>query len=160
MRSFVNYFIKNEIAANLIMVALIILGLIGLGSMKSTFFPAQAEKIINITAILPGASPEEIEEGIVNKIEEALKGVTGIEQVTSVSSENSGRVTIEINTDNQIDLVLEDVKNSVSGINSFPANMESPIIFKRENIGNVMTFAMSGDVDLKVLKKKAREVEV
>jgi len=90
MRSIVKYFIKNEIAGNILMILLFILGLVGLSQMKTTFFPEVESRLISIQAVYPGSSPEEIEEGIVSKIEENLKGLTGIERVTSV--ENLGRV--------------------------------------------------------------------
>ncbi|GJM34710.1 MAG: multidrug transporter AcrB [Saprospiraceae bacterium] len=159
MRNFINYFIKYPVAANLLMFGLLILGLVGMRSMKSTFFPEVESRIINIQAIYPGASPEEIEEGIVKKIEENLKGLTGVERYTSVSSENSGVITIEVFKGYDTDIILQDVKNAVDRINSFPVGMEPPIIFKRENLGFAISFAISGDVDLKTLKRYGREVE-
>src|SRR5210317_2060870 len=96
MKSVVRYFIKNPIAANMLMFALFAMGLVGYKNMKSTFFPETPSKIISIQLVYPGASPEEMEEGVVTKIEENLKGVTGVERVTSTSSENSGIVTVEV----------------------------------------------------------------
>ncbi len=159
MKGLINYFIKFPIAANLLMFALLILGLAGLLNMKSTFFPETESRIISIRVIYPGSSPEEIEEGIVNKIEENLKGVTGVERFTSVSSENSGSVTVEVFQGYDTDIVLQDVKNAVDQISSFPVGMEPPIIYKLENLGQAITFSLSGDVDLRTLKRFGREVE-
>mgnify|MGYP000860783475 CR=1 FL=1 len=159
MRGFIQYFIKNPIASNLVMFGLLLLGVFGMQNMKSTFFPEIESRIINIQVIYPGASPEEIEEGVVTKIEENLKGLTGIEKYTSVSSENSGIVTVELARGYDIDIILQDVKNAVDRINSFPIGMEKPVIFKIESLGEAISFAISGEVDLMALKNFGRQVE-
>lgn len=159
MTSLVRYFIKNPIAANLLMFAILILGVVGSLSLKSTFFPDFPSRTISIQLIYPGASPEEIEEGVVNKIEENLIGVTGIDRFTSESKENSGSITVEVEQGYNTDLVLDDVKNAVDRISSFPGGLEPPVVYKRENLGRAITFAISGDVDLTALKRYARRVE-
>jgi multidrug efflux pump subunit AcrB len=160
VRGFISYFIKYPVAANLLMFGLLIMGLLSLLQMKSTFFPEFPSRVINIQVIYPGASPEEVEEGIVNKIEENLKGLTGVERYTSVSSENSGTVTVEVLKGYDTDLILQDVKNEVDRINSFPVGMEPPVIFKQEQLGRAITFALSGEgVNLGALKATARQVE-
>lgn len=159
MRSIINYFIKYEIAANLLMVAIVIMGIAGAMNMKSTFFPEVESRIITIQIVYPGSSPEEIEEGVINKIEENLKGLTGVERVTSVSSENAGSVTVEVARGYDTDVILQDVKNAVDRINSFPVDMEPAVIYKRENLGFAISFSISGNVDLKTLKQYGRKVE-
>ncbi len=159
MRSLITYFIKYPIAGNLLMVAIFILGIFGLLNMKSTFFPEVESRMITIQTVYPGASPEEIEEGIVLKIEENLKGITGIERVTSVSRENSGIVNVEVLKGYKTDVILQDVKNAVDQISSFPASMEPPTIYKQENLGFSISFSISGDVDLETLKTYSRRVE-
>ena len=159
MTSLINYFIKHSIAANLLMVSLFVLGIVGMLGMKSTFFPEVESRIISIQAIYPGASPEEVEEGIVNKIEENLKGLTGVERVTSTSSENTGSIQVEVFKGYDTDIILQDVKNAVDRIPSFPVGMEPPVIYKRESLGFGISFALSGDVDLKTLKRYGRKVE-
>ena len=159
MKRFINYFIKYPIAANLIMFGILILGIVGGLGMKSTFFPEVESRNISIQLVYPGASPEEIEEGIINKIEENLKGVTGVERYTSVSAENSGTVTVEVFKGYDTDVVLQDVKNAVDRISSFPVGMEPAVVYKRENLGFAISFAISGDVDLKTLKRYGRKAE-
>lgn len=159
MKSVIKYFITYPVAANLLMFALLIMGVAGLLNMKSTFFPEVESRIISIQLTYPGASPEEIEEGVVNKIEENLKGVTGVERVTSVSRENSGTVTVEVFKGYDTDEVLQDVKNAVDRIASFPVGLEPAVIYKQENLGRAINFAISGNVDLKTLKRYARRVE-
>ena len=152
MKSIVTYFIKYPIASNLLMVSIFILGIFGMYNMKSTFFPEVESRIISIQAVYPGSSPEEIEEGIVSKIEENLKGLTGVERTTSISSENLGTVTVEVERGYNTNVVLEDVKNAVDQINSFPDGMEPVTVFRQENLGFAISFALSGDVDLATLK--------
>ena len=159
MRGFINYFIQYPVAANLIMFGLVILGFFGFQKMKSTYFPETPSRNINIQIVYPGASPEEIEEGIINKIEENLKGLTGVERYTSVSSENSGSVSVEVQREYEAEVILQDVKNAVDRISSFPAGMEPPVIFKVEPLGRGISFSISGDVDLRTLKLYARQAE-
>ena len=96
MRNLITYFIKYPVAGNTIMVLIMIFGWFGLQSWKKNFFPVSESRIVKIETTYPGSAPEEIEKGIVLKIENNLRGVTGIEQVSSVSSENSGVITIEV----------------------------------------------------------------
>lgn len=159
MRGFINYFIKYGVAANLLMVGLLILGVVSIFSIKSTFFPETESRIISIQIVYPGASPEEIEEGVISKIEENLKGLTGVERYTSVSSENSGVVTVEVFKGYDTDVILQDVKNAVDRINSFPVGMEPAVVYKQEFLGFAVNFALSGEVDLRTLKRYGRQVE-
>ncbi|MEM9897131.1 MAG: efflux RND transporter permease subunit [Bacteroidota bacterium] len=108
---------------------------------------------------LPGASPDEMEEGVTLKIEEALKGVVGIYQVTSTSSENSANINIQKVDGYDIDELYTDVKNSVDGISSFPAGAEKPIIVKQKSRTTAQWLALTGDVELKTLKQFAEDIE-
>ena len=160
MRGFIQYFVKYPVAANLLMFGLLLMGALSLLQMKSTFFPETPSREIFIQVIYPGASPEEVEEGIVNKIEENLKGLTGVERYTSVSSENSGQITVEVLKGYDTDVILQDVKNEVDRVSSFPVGMEPPVIFKREQLGRAISFALTGEgVNLGALKTAARQVE-
>ncbi len=160
MKGFINYFIKYPVAANLLMFGLLIMGGLSLLQMTSTYFPEAPSRNIAIQVAYPGASPEEVEEGIVNKIEENLKGLTGVERYTSVSSENSGSINVEVLKGYDTDLIVQDVKNAVDRISSFPVGIEPPVIFKQERLGRAITFALSGEgVSLSALKTAARQVE-
>ena len=159
MKKIVTFFVKNPVASNLVMVLLLVFGFFGLMSMKSTFFPVAESRLISVRIVYPGASPEEIERGVVLKIEDNLKGLTGVERVSSVSSENSGIVNVEVLQNFDTDLVLRDVKNAVDQIPSFPVGMEPPIIFKQESLNFSISFAVTGDLDLNTLKFYAREAE-
>lgn len=160
MRNIITYFIKFPVAVNLFIFAFIGFGLAGALSMKSSFFPLVESRNIAISLTYPGASPEEMEEGIVLKIEDNLKGIVGIDRVTSVSSENSASINIEIVKGKKIDVVLADVKNAVDRVPSFPSGMEPPIIAKIENIRPTISFTISGEnISLSTLKQYARDIE-
>ena len=144
MRELIKYFIKYPIASNVIMLLIIVFGTMGLSNLRKTFFPERTSKLITVQAVYQGASPLEIEQMVTLKIEDNLDGITGIKRVTSKSSENTSNVTIEINNDANNQFVLQDIKNAIDRISSFPNQMESPSIFLMENLrklhGNVRMF--------------------
>jgi multidrug efflux pump subunit AcrB len=128
MRKLIEYFIRYHVAVNIFIIAFIVFGFLGVTALKSSFFPLTDSKIINVSVTYPGASPQEIEEGIVLQIEDNLKGLKGIDRVTSVSRENSGTITVEIEKDENIDFMLLEVKNAVDRVPSFPTGMEPLIV--------------------------------
>ena len=160
MKKIITYFIKYPVAVNVIIIAFLLFGVLGYFSMKSSFFPLVDSQLIRITLAYPGASPAEMEEGVVLKIEDNLKGIVGVERVTSVSRENSASVNVEVEKGKNIDVVLSDVKNAVDRVPSFPSGMEPPVIAKVESIRPTISFTVSGEnVSLKSLKQYARNVE-
>ena len=160
MRKLIAYFIKYHVAVNIFVIAFFVFGIIGLRSLKSSFFPLIESKIININVAYPGASPQEIEEGVVLKIEDNLKGLQGIDRVTSVSRENSGSITVEIEKGENIDFMLLEVKNAVDRVPSFPSGMEPLVVGKREEVRQTISFSLSGkNIPLVTLKQLGRQVE-
>nr|WKN39404.1 efflux RND transporter permease subunit [Tunicatimonas sp. TK19036] len=161
MRKVIEFFVRYPIWANAILVIIIIFGTLSYFSINKSFFPERIPDQISVQVSYPGASPEEMEEGITIKVEEALKGITGIEEVTSTSSENSARINIETRDDYEIDDVLAEVKNAVDGISSYPVGAEPPIVIKdRGNFSSSAAFlTLRGPADLKALKEKAEQIE-
>lgn len=159
MKNLINYFIKYPISADVLVILILLFGAFSLSSMRNTFFPETDSKFISISVPFPGASPEEMEEGVILKIEDNLSGLSGIERISSLSQENLGNLTIEIKDSYDIDEVLTDVKNAVDRISSFPAGMEPAVISKAEILTLATTFAISGNVDLATLKEFADKVE-
>jgi len=160
MKKLISYFIKFPVAVNVFILAFLIFGAIGAKSMKSSFFPLTDSELIQINLIYPGASPAEMEEGVVLKIEDNLKGLVGVERVTSVSQENAASISVETEKGKNIDVVLADVKNAVDRVPSFPTGLEPPIIAKVETVRPTISFTLSGNnIPLATLKKYAREVE-
>ncbi|WP_426431152.1 efflux RND transporter permease subunit [Winogradskyella sp. HB-48] len=160
MRKIIEYFIRYHVAVNVFILAFFVFGIIGALSLKSSFFPLVDSKIINVAITYPGASPQEIEEGIVLQIEDNLKGLKGIDRVTSTSRENSGTITVEIEKGENLDFMLLEVKNAVDRVPSFPTGMEPLVVSKQEAIRETISFAISGkDIPLATLKQLARQVE-
>lgn len=160
MKNFIAFFIKYPVATNVLILGFFVFGYLGLNNMKSSFFPLVPSEIINIQITYFGAAPNEIEEGVVLKIEDNLKGLVGIDRVTSVSAENTATITIEILKGFDIDVVLADVKNAVDRVPNYPSAMEPPVVSKLENIQRAISFTLSGkEMNLKTLKKIARSVE-
>ncbi|WP_204346796.1 efflux RND transporter permease subunit [Psychroserpens algicola] len=160
MRKVIEYFIRYHVAVNVVIIAFFIFGIIGALSLKSSFFPLTESKIINVTITYPGASPQEIEEGIVLQIEDNLKGLKGIDRVTSTSRENSGSITVEIEKGESLDFMLLEVKNAVDRVPSFPTGMEPLVVSKQEAVRETISFAISGkNIPLVTLKQLARQVE-
>lgn len=160
MKKIITHFIKYPVAVNVIILAFVILGLLGMLSMRSSFFPLQESKNIQISVVYPGASPGEMEEGVVLKIENNLRGLVGIDRFTSSSQENSASINIEAEQGYDVDVLLADVKNAVDKVPSFPAEMEPPVVAKQETLSEAVSLALTGEgVDLKTLKDIARQVE-
>jgi multidrug efflux pump subunit AcrB len=159
MKALINYFIKYPVAGNLLMFLIFIFGYFGMNNMRSTFFPQAPVRNVAIQVVYPGASAEEIEESVVLKIEDQLTGVIGVDRITSTSSENAASLDVEIKMSADIDDVLQDVKNAVDQISSFPIGLESTNIYKKEPINNAVSFSIIGSDDLFKLKAIARKIE-
>ena len=160
MRKLVEFFIRYHVAVNVIVLAFVGFGVFGYLGLKSSFFPLVDSKNITISVAYPGASPQEVEEGIILKIEDNLKGLNGVERVTSTSRENSGSINVEIEKGKNIDFMLLEVKNAVDRVPSFPVGMEPLVVAKQEAIRQTITFAISGeDIPLVTLKQIGRDVE-
>ena len=160
MRKVISYFIKYEVAVNVIIIAFLVFGSIGMLQLKSSFFPLQEAEIISINVAYPGAAPQEIEEGVVLKIEDNLKGLIGVERVTSTSRENGGNITVEIESNQDINVMLAEVKNAVDRVSNFPTGMEPLVVAKQERIRQTIEFAISGEnIELVALKQIGRQIE-
>ena len=159
MRDFIKYFVKYPVSANVLMILIIIFGFMGLFNLRKTFFPERSSKIITVDAVLPGASPIELEQMVTLKIEDNIDGISGVKRITSKSLENTSSIIVEIENKANNQVVLQDIKNAIDRINSFPDEMESPSISLIEDFNPAISFAISGEVSLSQLKKTAEEIE-
>ncbi len=160
MKSIISYFIKYPVAVNAFLLGIVILGIAGVFRLTSSFFPLNDSRFISISVAYPGASPQEMEEGVVLKIEDNLRGLVGIDRFTSQSNENSASITVEILKGYDIDVVLADIKNAVDRVPSYPVGMEPPVISKDIFRDEAISFTVSGDnISLSSLKQIARDVE-
>ena len=161
MRRLITYFVNYPKAVNILVLFFIVFGTAGTLALKSSFYPLIDPKFIEISAVLPGASPEEVEEGIVMKIEENLKGIAGVDRYYSASRENIGIVLVETLEDSDVDNVLIDVKNAVDKVPSFPLNLEPIVVKKMEQQEPTFIFSLTAEnIGLSSLKNISKKIEV
>ena len=153
------WFANNAVAANLLMIFIILMGLASYFTIQRQMFPNIEINYITVSAQYPGASPQEIEESILIKVEEALKDVTEIKRTVARAFRDSGTVTLEIDTDEELTDVLDKVKLRVDGIATFPAGMEPVNISQIEFQQDVIEMPLVGDLPLPELKIIANEIE-
>jgi len=161
MEKLISFFIKRPIWANAIIVLTVVFGAVSVGMMDRSFFPEEDPNRINVSVFYNGASPLEMEEGVTIKVEQAIKGIAGIDEIHSTSSENFASVNIVAYKDADLDEVLRDVENAVNGINSFPDGAEKPSVVKQRSFMNSRAsfISLSGDVDILQLKDMAEKIE-
>ena len=150
----IRWFVKNHVASNLLMVTFIFLGYLSLQSkIILEFFPDFDSDIITVQVPYRGATPEEVEEAIVIKVEEEVQDLEGIEELRSTSSEGSGRVSIEVEDGYDPRELLDDVKNRVDGISTFPEESEKPIYNIALRKKQVISVILAGDMPEHVIRE-------
>lgn len=155
----IGWMARNSVAANLFMFVLLFGGLMGLTRVKVEVFPEFELDAVTVAVPYPGASPEEVEQGIVLAVEEAVRGIDGVKRVTSTAAEGAAGITVELLLDAQKDRVLSDIKTEVDAITSFPEDAEEPTVSLLNVRREVISLILSGDVDrrtLHALSEKAR----
>lgn len=143
----------NSVAANILMLFFLVGGLIWGLNIKQEVFPEYDLDEVSITVAYPGASPEEVEQGVVLPVEEAIQDIDGIKKVSSTANESSASITIEVVEKRQLKKVYEDVKNAVDRITTFPEDVEDPIISIPSHSRRVITPIIYGNVSNKVLRE-------
>ena len=152
------WFANNPVAANLLMIVIMTIGLASAFSIQRSLFPAVDLRYISITMAYPGAAPEEVEKGIVLKIEEAINDVDGIKRVESDAYESYARIGIEPQDGVDLAKLLDDIKVRVDAIQQFPEAAEKPIIRQPELQFPALTVQISGDLNEQSMKAMADEV--
>ncbi len=150
--------VEHRVAANLLMVFVVALGLMSLAGMKREMFPHFSLDMVSVQVEYLGASPEEIEEGIVIKIEEKIKSIEGIKRIVSTCNENFGSVLIELNEDvEDIQKVVDEVQTQVDTIDTFPDESEEPVIMEVTVKDEAINLAVYGDAPERTLRKIAEK---
>jgi len=151
---------RNSVTANLLMFVILIGGLLNIGRIKQEVFPEFSLDLVNVAVPYPGASPAEVEQGIVLAIEEAVRGVDGVKKVTSTSSEGSGSVNVELLLDADPNKVLADVKTEVDRIVTFPEEAEEPSVTLASRKSEVISLVIFGDLDQTSLHQLAERARI
>ncbi|MCB9473745.1 MAG: efflux RND transporter permease subunit [Candidatus Delongbacteria bacterium] len=157
MRGIISGFIRYPIWSNVLMLVVFAAGLIFMLSMNSSVFPEIRPDTITIQVPFPGASPEEVEEGIVLRLEQTLEGLDGVERITSVANENLASLTVEVQKGSDKDRVLADIKNAIDQITALPEDAEKPVIFEQRFRGRAISIALYGPADHATLKDLAED---
>ncbi len=160
MKGLINWFAKNPVAANLMMIAIILGGLMSIPSLNREIMPSMPAKLIEVSVVFPGADPNEVEDRICIRIEEAIHDVEGIINIHAVASQGRGTVTAEISTRADLQKVLNEIKVQVDAINTFPQGGERPtvrMIKFRERVVQVAVLADTDEKSLKAIAQKVRD---
>ena len=155
----VAYMAKNGVAADLLLFFLLFSGIFALGSLVQEVFPEFSLDTVQVSVVYPGATPEEVEESIVRKIEEQIDGVEGIKEITASASEGLGVVTVELKLGTDVSRALDDIKAEVDRIPTFPVRAERPEVRELTNRSSVVRLAIFGDASERTIKELAYRTE-
>ncbi len=158
MKAPVTWMSRNHVASNLLMGLLVLSGLLALVGTKKETFPEFSLDVIQVQVPYLGASPAEVESGVVSRIEERLIGIEGIDRITSTAAEGIASIQLELELGADVEQVLEDVKNEVDRIETLPAETEEPVISEMLRRNRVIDVVLYGDVSEKALKVAAERV--
>ncbi|MFP4070773.1 MAG: efflux RND transporter permease subunit [Desulfovibrionales bacterium] len=148
----------HSVSANLLMAAFLVGGLFLAFTIKQEVFPEFSLDTVSISVAYPGASPEEVEEGIILPVEEAIQGIEGIKEVRSTASEGSGRITVEAIEGTDTSRLWQEIRSEVDRIATFPQDAEEPMVVIDTRRRGVMDIALHGSQDELVLRETAESV--
>ena len=154
------WFARNGVAANLLMLLSIVGGLYAVFTVKREMFPQFSLDTVVVRMPYRGASPAEIEEAVIIRIEEAIEGIDGIKEVMSIAQEGHGTISAAIQKGYNVTTIKDEIKARVDAIPSFPAETERPIVEELLVDRNIIWIAIYGEADeknLKVLAEKIRD---
>ncbi|MGB2040668.1 MAG: efflux RND transporter permease subunit, partial [Porticoccaceae bacterium] len=160
MKGLISWFVRNPVASNLLVVLILVGGLFGSQDMGKEVFPAIPANFVSINMPYPGAGPREVEEQIVIRIEEAIYSLEGIKHISSQARQGRGSVTVEVETGQDMNKMLNDIKSRVDSIISFPVDAERPVVMEdivREEVIRVALFGDAGEAVLKEYGERIRD---
>ena len=126
----IGWFARNSVAANLLLITMIVLGVMSLNELRKEAFPSMAPDRVTIWVSYDSGDPKQAEEGIAIKIEEALESIAGIDTITSTSTASGSSVVVEKNSEYALETLFSDIKTKVDSINDFPSDADNPVIEK------------------------------
>ena len=157
-RGAIAWMASHPVAANLLMAALLIGGFFSATKIKQEVFPEFSLDVVGISIPYPGASPEEIETGVLMVTEDAVRGIEGVKRITSTASEGRGSISVEMMASADIERALQDVKNAVDRIVTYPEDIERPTVSLLENRNKVVTLAVLGPYSEATLRDTAERI--
>ena len=158
MKGIIGWFARNGVAANLVLLVIVASGAIVLTDLKQEIFPEFSLDVITIEVEYRGAAPQKVEDAICLRVEEALQGIDGIKKMTSTANEGLGLVTLELLAGYDVRRVFDDVRTSVDAIDTFPEDVEKPVIQELTSRFQVINVAVAGQADLATLKRIGEQI--
>ena len=146
------WFAGNHVAANLLMIFIVVAGVLSLSRVVVEVFPEIDTDTVTVQVPYRGATPAEAEEGVCVRVEEAIASVEGIKRIRSVAQEGMGRVIVELDEDADDRKVLDDIKAAVDRIDTFPVETEKPVVAEGDTRFRVITIVLHGEASEKTLK--------
>ncbi|MFA0094697.1 efflux RND transporter permease subunit [Vibrio splendidus] len=153
------WFINNPVAANLLMMAIVISGVLAFGQLRVESFPQIAPSSISISVTYPGGTAQQIDESVTQRIEESISGIAGIKQITSQSSAGISQVMVRKTSSTDLDKLLDDIRNQVNAINGFPVQAERPQVVRNEFTNLAAFVVVSGPRTDDELQPIAKQLE-
>ncbi|MEM8872911.1 MAG: efflux RND transporter permease subunit [Planctomycetota bacterium] len=154
-----SWFARNHVAANLLFFVLILVGMMSVLSTKLEVFPEIDTGLITVEVPYPGATPQEVEEGVLLRVEEAVAEVEGIKETRGTAAESVGIVSLELETWADETQVRDDVKNAIDRIDTFPEDTEEPVVSDVTQRMEVLIVALHGEVPRKSLKELGERIK-
>ncbi|CAN5116002.1 efflux RND transporter permease subunit [soil metagenome] len=158
MKGAIEWFSKNHVAANFLMLLVLVMGIKTWFELRKEIFPETSINAIAITVPYPSAAPEEVEKGVVIPIEEEIQDIDGIEKITGSAREGAGSVVIEVKAGFDVRNIMDDVKSRIDAIDNFPEEAEEPRIQELLIKNKTLAIAVSADTDEATLRKLAEQV--
>ncbi|MBT6024676.1 MAG: efflux RND transporter permease subunit, partial [Gammaproteobacteria bacterium] len=155
----IGWFASNHVASNLLMVFIFAFGLLAIFDLKKESMPSIVFDRVSINVAYPGAGPEEVELGIVVKIEEALNSIEGIREIRSTAREGMASVDVRAKVDFEIAELTDEIKLAIDSISTFPLDSERPVISKVERKMQTLRVAVSGNLDETAMKYLADDIK-
>jgi multidrug efflux pump subunit AcrB len=154
----VRWFIDNPIAANLLMVFLLIGGVMGVPALDKQFFPEFELNRVSISMAYPGAGPREVEEQICVRIEEAIHDLSGVREIRSTARQGLGTVMVEADADHDMQRLTAEIKTRVDAINTFPVDAERPVVTEFAYRHHMAVVSLAGDIGERALKELGEQL--
>ncbi len=159
MNPIIAWFVRNGVAANLLMIFIIFAGISSAFTLPSKVFPEFGLDLVEVSVEYQGATPKEIEESIIQRVEEQVEGIEGIQEITATATENRGTVRIELARGENIQQRLDEVKSEIDRITTFPDEAEEPEVRELTNLARVVQIIVYGDAPERSLKELAYDIK-
>lgn len=149
------WMVRNRVAANTLAIILLLGGLLMIGTIRQEVFPEIEPQVVSISVAYPGASPEEVEQGVVLAIEEKLRGIDAVERVNASAREGHAQIIADLFLRADRDRAFNDIRAAVERITTFPDDVESPVIILPDPRIEVLSLIIYGDFDRRTLQDLA-----